>query len=133
MNQIDIAVSDEINVSLPIEYIARFAYKIIQAYCLAIGDNTQTSWNDIPDWKKETVIDGVKFHLNNPNATPEQSHENWKKHKIQQGWVYGPTKDDENKTHPCIVDSYSDLPLKERVKDYLFAQTVRNFLLTSIK
>ena len=33
------------------------------------------------------------------------------------------TKDAEKKTHPCIVP-YSDLPVVQRAKDYLFREVV---------
>lgn len=121
------------DLEIPVEYIARFAHEINKSYCEAIGDNSQPSWKDAPDWQKESAINGVTFHLNNPNVTPEQSHENWKKQKIEEGWIHGDVKDPEKKIHPCIVEKYSDLPLEQRVKDHLFATTVRNFLLTSIK
>ena len=42
-------------------------------------------------------------------------HENWALGRINEGWVYGPKRDDITKQHPCLVD-YDDLP--ENEKDY---------------
>ena len=45
----------------------------------------------------------------------ENTHDVWAKGRIEQGWTYGPTRDDEKKETPCLV-SYSALP--EQEKDY---------------
>ena len=36
-------------------------------------------------------------------------HEVWAESRISQGWVYGEQRDDEKKTHPCLVP-YEELP-----------------------
>ncbi len=40
-------------------------------------------------------------------------HEVWAQLRLEQGWVYGPTRDDERKEHPCLVP-YEDLPESEK-------------------
>lgn len=42
-------------------------------------------------------------------------HENWAKSRMEQGWAYGPVRDDEKRTTPCLVP-YDQLPEEE--KDY---------------
>ena len=42
-------------------------------------------------------------------------HEVWAKSRIDQGWKYGEQRDDDMKTHPCLVP-YEKLP--ETEKDY---------------
>ena len=42
-------------------------------------------------------------------------HEVWSEGRIKQGWTYGEQRNDELKTHPCLVP-YEDLPEEE--KDY---------------
>jgi len=42
-------------------------------------------------------------------------HEVWAKNRIEDGWSYGPERDDARKLHPCLVP-YEELP--EREKDY---------------
>ncbi|MCF8566895.1 hypothetical protein LLE49_19435 [Alicyclobacillus tolerans] len=100
------------------EMIAALCHEVNRAYCQSIGDNSQPSWNDAPEWQKQSAIAGVKFHMEN-ETTPEQSHESWMKQKIDDGWVYGEVKDPELKTHPCMVP-YNQLPQEQRSKDYLF-------------
>lgn len=42
-------------------------------------------------------------------------HEVWAQNRINDGWTYGPVRDDIRRQHPCLVP-YDDLP--EREKDY---------------
>ena len=51
--------------------------------------------------------------------SPEQLHESWSTFKRECGWVYGEVKDEEKKTHPCLVP-YSELPEDQRLKDFVF-------------
>lgn len=105
--------------------IAQVAHEINKAFCESIGDYSQPSWDDAPDWQKNSAIAGVDFHLANPDATPSASHESWLKQKEADGWKYGPIKDAEKKEHPCFV-SYYELPVQQRSKDYLFKQTIHS-------
>ena len=43
-------------------------------------------------------------------------HEVWAETRIKQGWKYGEQRNDELKTHPCIVP-YEDLPEEEKEYD----------------
>jgi hypothetical protein len=106
-----------------IEEVARIAHEINRAYCEAIGDPSQPDWEHAPEWQKNSAIDGVIFHLKNPDAGPEASHESWSRTKLMDGWVYGETKDPESKTHPCLVP-FSELPREQQVKDFLFRAIV---------
>ena len=81
-------------------------------------------WFSAPDWQRDSAIDGVTHALDNPNAGPEDSHQNWWAGKIADGWVYGEVKDPVAKTHPCMVP-YSKLPEFQRKKDALFLAIVR--------
>ena len=44
------------------------------------------------------------------------THEVWSANRIKDGWVYGEKRDDEGKTHPCLVD-YDELPESEKEYD----------------
>ncbi len=46
----------------------------------------------------------------------ENVHDLWAVGRINEGWTYGKTRDDENKTTPCLVP-YSDLPESEKQYD----------------
>lgn len=107
------------------KFIAKLCHEVNRAYCLGIGDDSQPSWENAPEWQKASAINGVEFHLGN-DTTPEQSHENWLKMKLDEGWVYGKEKNPELKTHPCIM-RYSELPKYQRAKDYLFKSVVDVF------
>lgn len=89
-------------------------------YCL--GDKTHKSWEASKPWQRESAIDGVRFALEEAR-TPEQSHENWMRHKLESGWKYGPVKDQYAKEHPCLVP-YEQLPHEQRLKDKLFVMIV---------
>lgn len=69
------------------------------------------------------------------NLTPEltelveklaaNTHDVWAKGRIEQGWAYGPQRDDSKKLHPCLVP-YEQLPESEKEYD-------RNTALETIK
>ena len=103
--------------------IARVAHEINRAYCASLGDDSQPSWGNAPDWQKASALAGVDMHLANPDATPENSHESWLAQKTAEGWKYGPVKDAEKKEHPCFLP-YSELPPEQKAKDYLFRAVV---------
>ncbi|MBR4177255.1 MAG: Ryanodine receptor Ryr [Bacteroidales bacterium] len=46
----------------------------------------------------------------------ENVHEIWAATRIEQGWIYGPERNDSLKHHPCLVP-YSELPEEEKVYD----------------
>ena len=43
-------------------------------------------------------------------------HDVWAETRIQQGWTYGEQRNDELKTHPCLVP-YEELPEEEKEYD----------------
>lgn len=103
--------------------IARIAHEVNRAYCLALGDLSQLPWDEAPEWERASVLAGVMFHLSKPWKGPESSHEAWMAHKLAEGWQYGPTKDVEAKTHPCLVP-FAALPVAQQAKDFLFRAIV---------
>lgn len=104
--------------------IAMTCHEANRVYCSIIGEDSQVFWFTAPGWQKDSAINGVKFHIDNPEATASQSHDNWLAEKLADGWVYGPVKDAVKKTHPCCVP-YNQLPVEQRRKDYLFKAIVR--------
>lgn len=110
-----------------IELTAKVCHQVNKTYCESIGDFSQPDWKDAPDWQKQSAINGVKFHMNNPESKPEDSHNNWMAEKVLNGWVYGEKKDSVQKTHPCLVD-YDRLPKEQQAKDALFIAVVRSIL-----
>lgn len=114
-----------------VEQIARIAHETNQAYCASIGDSSQPAWDDAPQWQRDSALTGVQFHLD-AHAKGEMpaasaSHDSWLEEKRAAGWTYGPVKDAELKQHPCFVP-YEQLPIEQRLKDYLFSNVVAAFV-----
>jgi hypothetical protein len=109
---------------LNIRKVAEVCHEVNRVFCEFIGDSSQPAWKDAPAWQKESAIDGVHFHLSNPDAGPSASHDNWLADKEAAGWKYGPIKDPEKKEHPCMVP-YEQLPREQQVKDSLFIAVVK--------
>lgn len=109
---------------MKIEDIARVTHEANRAYCIANGDNSQPTWDEAPDWQKSSAINGVTYHLKNPNSKPSDSHVEWMKEKLANGWKFGPVKDPAKKEHPCIVP-YEGLPPVQQAKDAVFVSIVR--------
>ena len=100
------------------------AHETNRAYAEMLGDHSHVSWHESPDWQKNSAIDGVVKHLHNPQMSPEDSHRSWLEFKKKDGWQYGPIKDLEKKEHPCMLP-YGDLPITQRMKDYVFAAVIK--------
>ena len=109
-----------------VEQIARVCHAANAEYCRSIGDMSQPSWEEAPDWQKESARAGVSFHLDNPEAGPSGSHKSWLKQKEADGWQYGDVKDPEKKLHPCYLPFY-ELPPEQQMKDYIFTAIVYAF------
>jgi ryanodine receptor 2 len=46
----------------------------------------------------------------------KQQHDVWAQSRIEQGWTYGPERNDQLKHHPCLVP-YEELPDVEKAYD----------------
>lgn len=103
--------------------VAKMCHQFNKKLCEMIGDFSQVDWEDAAEWQRESAMAGVDFRTRTPDATPALQHEEWSKGKIADGWVYGPVKDAEKKTHPCLVP-YDQLPVEQRFKDLLFQAVV---------
>lgn len=99
--------------------IARITHEANRALCQAIGDNSQVPWDEAPEWQRESVLNGVMFHMDNVDAPASASHDNWLALKVAEGWVYGDVKDTEAKTHPCMVP-FEQLAPEQQYKNHLF-------------
>lgn len=105
--------------------MAAACHELNRQYCIALGDDSQADWSKAPQWQRDSAIAGVKFHLDNHDASPSASHESWMKQKTSEGWVYGEVKDEVKKTHPCYVP-YDELPVEQKAKDYIFKSNIHN-------
>jgi hypothetical protein len=108
---------------LEIQRIAQVCHEAIRAFCAALGDDSLVAWRDAPEWQRQSTMDGVRFHLANPDATDAATHENWLREKEREGWRYGPVKNADRKEHPCCVP-FDQLPRDEQTKDRLFRAVI---------
>lgn len=106
------------------EVIAQVCHEVNRAYCASMGDMSQQPWDQAPDWQKNSALNGVQFHLDNPDSKPSDSHNSWLEEKKRDGWKFGQIKDVTKKEHPCFVP-YEMLPQAQQAKDFLFLAVVR--------
>ena len=65
---------------------------------------------DTSDIKLPTELEGLVEEMS------KNVHEVWSETRIQQGWTYGEQRNDELKTHPCLIP-YEELPESEKEYD----------------
>lgn len=104
--------------------IARTCHQVNRAYAASLGDYSHLPWEEAPDWQKDSAIKGARMHMAR-DASVEDSHNAWMEEKVKDGWVYGATKNEVHKTHPCIRP-YSELPVEQQAKDAIFREIVHS-------
>jgi len=58
----------------------------------------------------------------------ENVHEVWAKTRLEEGWKYGPVRDDRHRLHPCLVP-YNRLEESEkRIDRVMVEQTIKTIL-----
>lgn len=57
-------------------------------------------------------------------------HEVWSQNRLNDGWTYGPVRDDAAKRHPCLIP-YEVLPESEKEYDRSTSQETLKFILAS--
>ena len=57
-------------------------------------------------------------------------HEVWARNRVDDGWTYGPVRDDAKKRHPCLVD-YDELPESEKEYDRATSQETLKLIIKS--
>lgn len=118
-----VLVTDKTVIADAAAELARICHEANRAICTAFGDHSQVAWADAPQWQKDSAVKGAVFAMQNSDAPPSAQHEAWMRDKAADGWVYGPVKDADAKTHPCMVP-YDQLPPEQRVKDHVFKALV---------
>ncbi|KAF0146685.1 MAG: hypothetical protein FD153_32 [Rhodospirillaceae bacterium] len=110
-------------------YISRVCHEINVAICNVFEGHNHPSWDEAPEWQRSSSIDGVRFAIGHPDASPEDQHNRWMDDRRAEGWQYGPVKDEANKIHPCMVP-YDQLSQEQRLKDHVFLAVVRAMVRT---
>jgi hypothetical protein len=103
--------------------IAEACHELNRVLMRFSGTPVDPPWADIT-WQESAIAD-VAAARADPGLTPERMHEDWVTRKVVAGWTWGPVRDPERKTHPCIVLGYDDVPLRERVKDTAWLALIR--------
>lgn len=106
--------------------IASTAFAVTSAYAETLGEDV-VPWDSAPDYVTESVINGVEFLIENPEAGPAENHDNWRAFKLAAGWELGEKKDGRKKEHPLLVE-FDALPPEQAFKNVLFVQVVRGIL-----
>ncbi|WP_295877106.1 RyR domain-containing protein [uncultured Akkermansia sp.] len=70
-----------------------------------ISKSLDTSSVQIPDDLSELI-----------ELIAENTHNVWAEERLRQGWKLGLCRDEQLKTHPCLIP-YEDLPEKEKIFD----------------
>ncbi len=112
--------------SMNVQQIARICHEANRAYCESIDDYSQNPWESAAPWQRESAVKGVEYRMDNPDAPHDAQHNAWSADKLAAGWTWGAVKDEAKKEHPCLV-FYSELPVEQRLKDYLFQAIVSAF------
>lgn len=108
------------------ERIAKVCHEAGRVMTDLIGDvPVQPPWETAPEEMRTSCVKGVLFLLENPDTSAEGSHEEWRREKEKDGWIWGEKKDAEKKTHPALMD-FEKLPKGPRAKDAMFKLIVNS-------
>lgn len=107
---------------MSMDAIARVCHEVNRAYCQALGDMSQPTWEDAPERQRASARMGVDLHMVG-DFGPEASHASWMQQKLAEGWTLGPVKDPAKKEHPCMVP-FDQLPREQQAKDFIFRAVV---------
>jgi hypothetical protein len=102
--------------------IARVAHEANRAMQFVQNDACPSQpWDAENEFVQELSCNGVRMIRMGYSA--EEMHNEWCEEHKAAGWTYGPVKDAERKTHPCLVP-YKDLPPTQRHKTELMRAIV---------
>lgn len=76
-------------------------------------------------------LQGIKLSEDLQKLTEKlakNTHENWAKQRIKDGWKYGVKRDDIKKEHPCLI-AYEDLTEKEKEYDRITSEETIKFII----
>jgi hypothetical protein len=108
-----------------IEHVARVCHEANREFSLQLGQ-IALPWGQASASQRAHCIAGVRFRLQHLMEPIPRQHAEWKKLLEAEGWHYGPTRDEQEKHHPNLVE-FGNLPLEEQAKNALFVNIVRAF------
>ena len=83
------------------------------------------NYNPKPIDLSDVILDSSLESL--VEALAENVHDTWAKGRMDDGWTYGPVRDDSKKHHPCLVP-YNELPESEKEYDRNTAISTLKFI-----
>lgn len=100
---------------------AKFVYEGARLQAIAINAPiVPEPWDDREEPFKAQFRDVIARQCGpDRKNSPEELHNDWWRAYEAMGWVYGPVRDPEAKTHPDMVP-FADLDPRERDKDAVF-------------
>lgn len=107
-----------------VDKIARLAHRVGMAIPEAFGEALPRPWEATTEESREIAKQGVRLVVANPHITAEMIHRAWVSLKAENGWTFGEEKDEENKTHPYMVE-FSKLPQRQKLKDCIFVESIK--------
>jgi len=108
-------------------HVAMIAWEAYRNYLDIIGELPAPPWLAADNSKREQFVNGVKFHAENPNATPADSHEHWRKYMEARGYQYGDERNIKEKTHPAMIP-FNQLPPELQAPHHLFASICKSMI-----
>ena len=107
-----------------IDAIAYVAHDAVRAWARTNGDFTHDLWSNCSAEHKTSMRTGVLARLEKPDESAEDNHNRWLEHKANDGWTYGPERDEAHKRSPAFVP-WSDLPVDFRARNEIFMGIVK--------
>lgn len=95
----------------------RYAWNVSGCY-MVVASKIANGYNPQPINVADIDLDGSLEELT--EAIAENAHDIWARARMDEGWVYGPVRDDSLKQHPDLVP-YSQLPDSEKEYDRIMA------------
>lgn len=83
------------------------------------GDKYKKTWRLLENDKQEVIMKSVAFRVENPESGPDVHHNIWMSKKLKDGWIFGETHSDLEKTSPLLVP-FKELPEFQQKKGVLF-------------
>lgn len=102
-------------------FCAKLCHAAIKAYNDARGEIT-LDFGLI----KAGLVHAIQDAVEDERIDGKEMHRRWMEDKLAKGWVHGPEKDAQKRTHPCIL-GYEELPAEQRVKDNIILGIAREF------
>lgn len=109
-----------------IEQAAQFCHEMSCRYNESIGEPLP-SWSALKTHQRREPASGVRFYIDTPNASANNSHDAWRAGLEAEGWTQGAAKSRSAKIHPGLI-AFDQLPEIQRIKSHLFRSAALAFI-----